>query len=64
MTGSRRFLCGFVAAAGLACGAAAEEARGPVLHFNQAYVEEAMRTSTLDVNDPMAPRHESATSWQ
>ena len=58
MTGRRRLLCGpllcgFLALAGLACGAAAEEAN-PVLHFNQAYLEEAMRTSTLDVNDPMA----------
>ncbi len=47
-------LGGLVALAGLACGAAAEEAQMPLLHFNQAYVEEAMRTSTLDVNDPMA----------
>jgi hypothetical protein len=58
MNGCRRFLygplwCGLLALAGLACGAAAEEA-SPVLHFNQAYVEEAMRTSTLDVKDPMA----------
>jgi hypothetical protein len=42
-------LCGLAAAS-----AAAEKAQGPLLHFNQAYVEEAMRTGTLDVNDPMA----------
>src|SRR5262249_44686272 len=54
MSACRGFLCGLAAAAALALGAAAEEARGPVLHFNQAYVEEAMHTSTLDVNDPMA----------
>src|SRR5690348_9900454 len=53
MYGSRGFLCGLIVAAGLALGVAAEEAQ-PVLHFNQAYVEEASRTSTLDVNDPMA----------
>ena len=57
MTGRRRILYGrmtlALALAGLAFGAAAEEAN-PVLHFNQAYVEEAMRTSTLDVKDPMA----------
>jgi hypothetical protein len=34
-------------------GAAAEETR-PVLHFNQAYVEEAMRQSDLDIKDPVA----------
>jgi hypothetical protein len=54
MYACRRFFCGLVAAAGLAFAATAEEAHGPVLHFNQAYVEEATRTSTLDVNDPMA----------
>jgi hypothetical protein len=58
MTGRRRILCaplllGLVALAGLACGAAAEDA-SPALHFNQAYVEEAMRASALDVKDPMA----------
>lgn len=53
MTGSRRFLRALVALAALAVAAAAEEAN-PTLHFNQAYVEEATRTSTLDVNDPMA----------
>src|SRR5690242_13228596 len=53
MNACRRILCGLAALAGLACGAAAEDA-SPVLHFNQAYVDEATRTSTLDVNDPMA----------
>ena len=52
MNACRNFLCGLAAAAALACGAAAEDM--PVLHFNQAYVEEAMRPSTLDVNDPIA----------
>jgi hypothetical protein len=54
MNACRGFLRGLLAAAGFAFAAAAEEARGPTLHFNQAYVEEAMRTDTLDVNDPMA----------
>ena len=49
----RAVLCAVVAAAGLALGAVAEEG-SPVLHFNQAYVEEATRRSALDVNDPMA----------
>jgi len=53
MNGHRAFLCGLAALAAMAAGAAAEEAR-PVLHFNQAYVEEATRASTLDVKDPMA----------
>ena len=53
MNVTRRLLCGLLAAAGLAFGAAAEETR-PVLHLHQTYVEEAMRTSTLDVGDPMA----------
>ncbi len=34
--------------------AAAEEPQRPVLHTGQAYVEETMRPSTLDVKDPMA----------
>ena len=53
MNACRRILCGLAILAGLAFGAAAEEAN-PVLHFNQAYVEETMRTSALDVKDPMA----------
>ncbi len=53
MSRCRGLLCGLVVAAGLVVSAGAEE-QNPVLHFNQAYVEEAMRHSTLDVNDPMA----------
>src|SRR5215510_10262595 len=53
MSATRAILMAFAAAAGLACGAAAEET-SPALRFNQSYVEEATRASTLDVNDPMA----------
>jgi hypothetical protein len=35
-------------------GAAAQEPQRPVLHFNQNYVEETQRASSLDVKDPMA----------
>jgi hypothetical protein len=53
MNRCRGFFCGLVVATGLAVSAGAEETN-PVLHFNQSYVEEATRRSTLDVNDPMA----------
>ena len=49
MTGCRRILCGLVALAGLACGAAAEDA-GPVLHFNQGSYDLAL----ADMNDVIA----------
>lgn len=35
-------------------GAAAQEPQRPILHTNEAYLEEAMRSSTLDINDPKA----------
>jgi len=53
MRAVRGSLSGLLVLAGLTFGAAADETK-PVLHFNQAYVEETMRTSTLDVSDPMA----------
>jgi hypothetical protein len=54
MNGCRRVLWGLTFLLGLAAvGAAAEETR-PVLHFNQAYVEETMRRSDLDIKDPVA----------
>jgi len=48
-----RIACGLILAAGCAALAAAEETR-PVLHTNQAYLEEVMRKSTLDVKNPKA----------
>jgi hypothetical protein len=35
-------------------GAAAQEPQRPILHTNEAYLEEAMRSSTLDINDTKA----------
>jgi hypothetical protein len=35
-------------------GAAAQEPQRPILHTNEAYLEEAMRASVLDVKDPKA----------
>jgi hypothetical protein len=35
-------------------GAAAQEPQRPILHTNEAYLEEAMRSSTLEINDPKA----------
>ncbi len=52
MSPIRRLVLCLILAPCLAAGAAAEGAQ-PVLHTNQAYLEEAMRASTLDVNDPM-----------
>jgi hypothetical protein len=54
MRGSRRVFSVVVLAAALAATRALAQAQQPVLHTNQAYVEEVTRTSTLDVNDPMA----------
>ena len=56
---SRRFQgrCGLLTAAVLAAtitAVAAQDARPPLLHTNQAEVEDAMRTTTLATNDPMA----------
>jgi len=45
---------GLIALCGLAAGAAAEEPKWPVLHTGQEYVDEVMRPSSLDVNDPRA----------
>ena len=54
MQGCRRLLSVVVLAAGLASTCAAAQAQQPVLHTDQAYVEEATRTSSLDIDDPMA----------
>src|SRR5258708_2396388 len=53
MKGCRGIVWGLAMLCGLGGVAAAEETR-PVLHFNQAYVEEAMRRSNLDIKDTMA----------
>lgn len=51
----RRLLCSlFILPLLAGVAAAADDNERPVLHFNQAYVEETMRRSTLDVKDPMA----------
>src|SRR3954454_18009650 len=43
-----------IVAGALAGTAAAQISQAPHLHTNEAYVEEVMRGTTLDVNDPMA----------
>ena len=53
MKGCPGVVWGLTMLCGLGVAAAAEEAR-PVLHFNQAYVEETMRQSNLDIKDPVA----------
>jgi hypothetical protein len=54
MTHIRPILCGLIAFCGLAVVAAAEEPKWPVLHTEQDYIDQVMRPSTLNVNDPMA----------
>jgi hypothetical protein len=50
-----RMLLGILLVLGSAVGgAAAQEPQRPILHTNEAYLEEAMRSSTLDINDPKA----------
>ena len=47
-------LCLAMVAGALAGTATAQTSQAPDLHTNQAYVEEVMRETRLDVNDPMA----------
>jgi len=54
MLRGRRCLRALGMMAALAATGAAAQAPQPVLHTGQAYVEEATRASTLDLNDPMA----------
>jgi hypothetical protein len=53
MSKTRRLLWGLMLAPCLAYSAAAAEDALPVLHTNQAYLEEAMRASTLEIDDPI-----------
>lgn len=50
-----RILAGLIGPLGLILpGAAGAQSQMPILHTNQAYIEEVMRQSTLDVKDPKA----------
>lgn len=48
------FLSTLAALAAIIATAAAQDAGPPKLHANETYVEEVTRSTTLDVNDPMA----------
>jgi hypothetical protein len=50
----RPIVCGLIALSGLLAVAAAQEPKWPVLHTEQEYIDQVMRPSTLNVNDPMA----------
>jgi len=54
MQHSQGILFALTLVSALAATGAAAQTQQPILHTGQAYVEEAMRASTLDIKDPMA----------